>query len=298
MNLNISQQKKEATCKHGLGFETALALAGRGARIIIADKNDATESIRKIQEETNNKNLTYKYVDLSSLTSIRKFAKEINEEESRLDILINNAGASGFRNKFTEDGLQLGIQVNHFGPFLLTHLLIDLLKKSAPSRIIFVSSICAFLNNLKIENLNSKSEMMFDACAEVCLYGNTKLMNVITANILGDKLREYGVTTYSVHPGLVNTPIYRNFKGENALHLWKFFMYRILLPLYGKTPCEGAQTQIECALSRELEKETGKYYIDCRPFFFPWKVANKEFCQELWKKSEELVHLQESEKIL
>lgn len=112
----------------GIGFETALALAGRGARIVIADKNDATESIRKIAEETSNKNITYKHLDLSSLTSVRKFAKEINEEEPRLDILINNAGASGLGDQITEDGLQIGMQVNHFGPFLLTHLLIGNIK--------------------------------------------------------------------------------------------------------------------------------------------------------------------------
>ncbi|KAK9738403.1 short chain dehydrogenase [Popillia japonica] len=282
----------------GIGFETALALAGRGARIVIADKNDATESIRKIAEETSNKNITYKHLDLSSLTSVRKFAKEINKEEPRLDILINNAGASGLGDQLTEDGLQIGMQVNHFGPFLLTHLLIDLLKKSAPSRIIFVSSLCAFFNNLKIENLNSKTRMIFDVCAESWLYGNTKLMNVITAKILGDKLGEFGVTTYSLHPGVVNTPIYRNFSGENALYLWKFFLYTILLPLYGKTPREGAQTTIECALSKEFGKQTGKYYMDCRPFLLPWEVADKKFCAELWRKSEELVQLQESEKIL
>ncbi|KRT79804.1 dehydrogenase, partial [Oryctes borbonicus] len=93
----------------GLGFQTALALAGRGARIIIADKDDATESMKTIAKETNNENLVYKHVDLSSLSSIRRFAKEINEEETRLDILINNAGASGLRNEFTEDGLNLNM---------------------------------------------------------------------------------------------------------------------------------------------------------------------------------------------
>lgn len=101
-------------------------MAGRGARIIIADKNDGNESIRQIADTTGNRKLTYKYVDLSSLTSVRKFAREVNEEEDRIDILINNAGGGGFRDKYTKDGLQLAMQVNHFGPFLLTHLLIGL----------------------------------------------------------------------------------------------------------------------------------------------------------------------------
>ena len=107
-----------------MGYQTALMLAGRGAKIIIVDRNDCTESVRKIKEITNNANVTSKFLELSSLDSIRKLAKEINEEEERLDILINNAGVLASYDHLSEDGLELQMQINHFGPFLLTHLLI------------------------------------------------------------------------------------------------------------------------------------------------------------------------------
>ncbi|KAI4457685.1 phosphatidylinositol-glycan biosynthesis class f protein-related [Holotrichia oblita] len=107
----------------GIGYQTALTLAGRGARVLIADKNEATESVRKIIEETGNKNVSYINLDLASLASVRHFAKKINAEETQLDILINNAGIGALCDYLTDDGLQITMQVNHFGPFLLTHLL-------------------------------------------------------------------------------------------------------------------------------------------------------------------------------
>lgn len=107
----------------GIGFETALNLATRGCRVIIADVEDGEETKQKIIRLTHNPNITYKHLDLASFSSIRKFAKEIYETESRLDILINNAGINALTTKVTEDGLNLGMQVNYYGPFLLTHLL-------------------------------------------------------------------------------------------------------------------------------------------------------------------------------
>lgn len=274
----------------GIGYETALALAARGGRIIIADKDDATESINKIIAETNNKNIVYKHLNLSSLASVRNFAKEINEEEDRLDILINNAGIAIW-NTFSEDGLQTVMQTNHFGPFLLTHLLIDLLKKSAPSRVIFVSSILAFINNVSVRNLN---KMPFRGLG---VYSNSKMMNIITANIFAQKLHGTGVTSNSLYPGTASTPIFQKIGGVKSDSLWKIIIYKILLPLYGKTPWEAAQTPIECALSRELETVSGKYFVECKPFIQPRKASNVDMCMKLWEKSEELVHLSEAEKL-
>lgn len=91
--------------------------------MIIADKDNCDESVEKIVKQTNNKNVLGKHLDLASLETVREFAKEINETEDRLDILINNAGTAGLGNSFTKDGLHIGMQVNYFGPFLLTHLL-------------------------------------------------------------------------------------------------------------------------------------------------------------------------------
>ncbi|XP_022918242.2 retinol dehydrogenase 11-like [Onthophagus taurus] len=272
----------------GLGYQTALALAGRGAKVIIADCNDSTESRRKIIEKTGNPNVISKKFDLLSLESIRSFAKEINAEESRLDILINNAGTAQTLG-FSKDGLAGHMQVNNFGGFLLTHLLIDLLKKSAPSRIIFISSALAFFNNLTIKNLNETISNDYFS------YGNTKLCNIIISNGFAQKLLGSGVTSNAVHPGAVKTPIFDVFLTQfNFFFGW---IWTLIMRFVGKDAFEGAQCQIHCALSKRLENVTGKYFIDCREFFQPFGIGNKAFCNEIWNKCEELVKLKPEEKL-
>ncbi|KRT79812.1 hypothetical protein AMK59_8254, partial [Oryctes borbonicus] len=173
----------------------------------------------------------------------------------------------------------------------------DLLKKSSPSRIIFVSSLVAFLTNLTIENLNQHPKPKFYFFSPLLHYGNSKLMNAITANILGKKMRGTGVTTYSLHPGVVNTAIYRVFCEKNKFDVLKMCLYYFLLPVYGKTVWEGAQTQINCALSKEIENVTGKYYLDCIEFLPPWTPFSEDYRMELWRETERLVRLEEAEKI-
>jgi retinol dehydrogenase-12 len=127
----------------GIGYETALDLAKRNARIILAcrDPKRAQEAVDKIKTESKNENVEFEQLDLASMKSIRDFSDRINKKLTKLDILINNAGLSGDGPiKKTEDGFEMVFGVNHLGPFLLTNLLLDLLKKSAPSRIINVAS--------------------------------------------------------------------------------------------------------------------------------------------------------------
>lgn len=118
----ILTQRQLMQCYPGIGFQTALALARQNHRIIMADKNDLTESKNKVIEDSCNDNIVTKCVDFTSLSSIRNFAQEVKEEE-RLDVLINNVGVFCLGKERTDDGLQATMQVNHFGPFLLTHLL-------------------------------------------------------------------------------------------------------------------------------------------------------------------------------
>lgn len=108
----------------GIGYQTALALAGRGCRVIIADRENCDQSKERIIKETGNRNIVVKKFDLAYLDSVRELAKDLNATEERLDILINNAGTSGLGHRVTKDGLHMGMQVNHFGGFLLTHLLV------------------------------------------------------------------------------------------------------------------------------------------------------------------------------
>lgn len=114
-----------------MGYNTALDLAKREARVIITseDKADLIWAKNEIIQKTKNKNIIAKHLDMSSLDNIRRFARDILNSEERLDVLINNVGVAGAENKFTQDGLLLGLQINYFGPFLLTHLLLGTFNK-------------------------------------------------------------------------------------------------------------------------------------------------------------------------
>ncbi|CAH0555460.1 unnamed protein product [Brassicogethes aeneus] len=282
---------------HGIGYETALSLASRGCRVIIADKCDGAKAVNKIIEYTNNEEVLTKHLDLSSLQSVRKFAKEINDTESRLDILINNAGVGLAGSKHTDDGLQKTMQVNHFGPFLLTHLLTDLLKKSAPSRIIFVSSALAFCSYLSLANLNPPKEQKLTMIGSSFVYGNSKLCNIITANGFAEKLKDSGVTSNSLHPGLVITHIYKKSAKILGWQTVENIFRATILYFYGKNVEEGAQTTIHLAVSNKMKEVTGKHFWDCRAFPMPPGTWNQQFCNDIWEESEKLVNLKETEKI-
>ncbi|XP_022915830.2 retinol dehydrogenase 12-like [Onthophagus taurus] len=279
----------------GIGFQTAMALAGRGAKVIIGDVVNSDDSVKQIISETNNPNVRGKHLDLASLDSVRKFCKEIYEEEDRLDILINNAGVGGAPLGHTSDGIQIHMQINYFGHFLLTHLLIGLLKRNK-SRIIFVSSIAAFKHNLSLETLNNPTVFKQDLKTHFTIYGNSKLCELIASNIFAEKLKNTTITSNALYPGTVNTPIIHNTGGVDAFKYSKMFA-KFCLFVGGKTPYEGAQTQINCALSRDLDGVSGKYFVDCKPFYQPRLARDKEFCKQLWDESERLVKLKPEEKI-
>ncbi|KAG5898752.1 hypothetical protein JTB14_010962 [Gonioctena quinquepunctata] len=281
----------------GIGFETAVVLASRGCRVIIADRNDSSKAKAKIVSITNNTNIETKLLDLTSLQSVRKFAKDINATEERLDILINNAGVTNFGNKHTDDGLHATMQINHFGPFLLTHLLADLLKKSAPSRIIFVSSALAFCSNLTSENLNQRKGHPLTLLRTSLIYANSKLANVIAANGFAERLKEYGVTSNSLHPGLINTNLFLWSTKHIGLDTLVKLFSSIVLPIYGKNTEEAAQTTIHVALSNQLKHVTGKHFWDCRVFPMPPGAWNEKFCNDIWEASENFVQLKPEEKL-
>jgi NAD(P)-dependent dehydrogenase (short-subunit alcohol dehydrogenase family) len=151
--------------------------------------------------ETGNENVFVHQLDLSSFQSIRNFADEINRTVSKIDVLIHNAGYANYLNKAVSvDGIEMTMATNHYGPFLLTHLLIDLLKKSAPSRIVVVASkthTLSFMNPLKKEHLNPV-DFMFPGF----LYGNSKYANFLFTFELARRLKEFNITVNCLHPGI------------------------------------------------------------------------------------------------
>ena len=191
----------------GIGKETALDLAKRGARVIMAcrDLKKGETALNDIVEKTGSKNVVLKQLDLASLKSVRTFAEDINQNEPHLHVLINNAGVMMIPELTkTEDGFEMQMGVNHLGHFLLTNLVVDLLKKSTPSRIVVVSSVAHWLmtKEMKFDNINS--EVSYD---KGDAYGQSKLANVLFVRELATRLKETGVTANSLHPGAVSTEL-------------------------------------------------------------------------------------------
>lgn len=192
----------------GIGFETAKDLAQRGACVILGCRNiEKGETAKeKIITCSGNKNIHLLKLDLESLTSVRAFVANVSQLTDRLDILINNAGQYGTEKKMTDDGLLLGMQINYFGPFLLTCLLLPLLVKSAPSRIINVSSMLYKYGVVNLDDLNMKNErnrLLF----KHKVYFNAKLCTMLMTTDLERRLKNTGVTANALHPGAVNTQI-------------------------------------------------------------------------------------------
>ncbi|KAJ8398457.1 hypothetical protein AAFF_G00427120 [Aldrovandia affinis] len=242
----------------GIGKETAKDMARRGARVVMAcrDLTRGEKAAGDIRQSTGNGSVVVRHLDLASLYSVRQFAKEYIAIEERLDILINNAGVMMCPKWLTEDGYEMQLAVNHLGHFLLTNLLLPKLKLSAPSRVVNVSSIAHRGGKIHFDDL------CFDKMpySSLVSYRQSKLANVLFSRELARRLKGTGVTSYSLHPGVIRTELSRH------VETW-FPMLKALLTapsiLLMKTPREGAQTSIYCAVTKGLEDKSGCYFSDC-----------------------------------
>nr|XP_020459543.1 retinol dehydrogenase 12-like [Monopterus albus] len=259
----------------GIGKETAIDLAKRGAKVIMAcrDMEKAEAAVKEVIEKSGSENVLCKKLDLSDIKSIREFAETINKEEPKVNILINNAGVMMCPYGKTADGFELQIGVNHMGHFLLTHLLIDLIKRSAPARIISVSSMAHSWSSINLEDINS--EKSYDKRKA---YAQSKLANILFTRSLAKRLEGTSVTTYSLHPGVIQTDLYRHLNGPQQ------FLMKIISP-FTKSSVQGAQTTIYCAVEPSLVKESGGYYSDCAPANCSADGKNDELAEKLWELS-------------
>ncbi|XP_050293675.1 retinol dehydrogenase 11-like [Anthonomus grandis grandis] len=264
----------------GIGYETAADLAKRGATVILACRNEekAKKAVQQLITETDNRHISYKLVDLSSMKSVRRFADDINNTLDRLDVLINNGGLHRIPGAgFTEDGLQPIMATNYFGHWLLTHLLMDLLKKSSPSRVVNVASVAGSLLPLKAKNLNGPGLTEHDP------YARSKLANVLFTIELAKRLQGTGVTTYSLHPGVILSEFTRNIPLRPVVNLG--------IRLFFKDVIEGAQTTIHCAVAKGIEKYSGENFHDCQKVGRYLFAKNPDLATAVWKKTEELLNI-------
>ncbi|CRK88201.1 CLUMA_CG001982, isoform A [Clunio marinus] len=271
----------------GIGKETARDLAKRGARIIMACRtmDTAYEARDEIIKQTGNENILIKKLDLSSQKSVRDFAAEIMKTEKRIDVLIHNAGyANTFHKAKSVDGIELSMATNHYGPFLLTHLLIDLLKKSAPCRIVVVAS-----GWYRLARLNLKKHLNQLDGLPGYLYYVSKSANIMFAMELAKRLQGTGITVNSLHPGVIDSGIWRNVPFPLSIGL------AILNYCLFKTVVEGAQTTIMLACSEELNDVTGKYFSDCKESELQPYVTNSEDHKRLWDESIKMIKLTDTD---
>lgn len=262
----------------GIGFETALELARRGAKVIVACRNHekGQTAVRRIIKRTNNNRIHYIHLDLTSLQSIRNFVDQFKSREAKLDVLINNAGAILTSRERTEDGILKDLQINYFGPFLLTVLLVPMLKKASPSRVVIVSS--------SWHKFGTVNELNSDRHGYIQAYANSKLCNIMFCKELSKRLEGTGVVVNSLNPGLVNTSLYRSSTALEKLR-------SLMLYAFFKTPEEGAQTSLYLAVDVECDQVTGKYFEDCKEARPSYKTDDEETRDKLWELSKDLVKL-------
>lgn len=224
-------------------------------------------------------------MDLSSQKSIRDFATDIIKTEQKLNVLIHNAGiALAFRSAISEDGVELTMATNHYGPFLLTHLLIDLLKKTPASRIVVVASELYKLASVNLNNLNPTTTK-----PSAYLYYVSKYANIYFTRELARRLEGTNVTANCLHPGMIDTGIWRNVPFPLN------YPMKLITRGFFKTPQQGAQTTIHLSVSEEVAKVSGQYFMDCKEHSLNAAASDMEKAKKLWEESAKIVKLTEND---
>jgi len=264
----------------GIGRITAHKLAGMGAQVVVIGRNPAraAETVAEIKRTTGNPQVEALVGDLSLMADVRRMTEEFRRRYDRLNVLVNNAGAVFFRYRLTPEGFETTLALNHLSHFLLTNLLLDQIKASAPARIINVSSLAhygAFLNpDALLEGRYARSWMA---------YGQTKLMNILFTHELARRLPD-GVAVNSLHPGLVATNFGRS-NGGIFRRMWDIF------ELIAVTPEDGAKTSIYLASSPEVAGVTGQYFVRCKPVRSSIASYDEQLARRQWEVSEKLTGL-------
>ena len=266
----------------GVGRAAATALAWQGYAVTIASRNPekCAAVAAELQQETGNQLVEPLGMDLGSLQSVRTAVQEFRRRHDRLDLLVNNAGISPSRRRETRDGFEATLGVNHLGHFLLTNLLLDLLVKSAPSRVISVSS-----NIYKQARLDFDDVQLRRGFSAMKAYANSKLANLLFTSELARRLAGTGVTVNAMTPGLVKTNI-----GQEEGRLYAFSK-RLADFFGGKTPEQGADTLVWLATSPDVATVNGQYFDRRKSVPLTEAAADEAAAERLWQVSEQLVGL-------
>lgn len=268
--------------REGIGKEAARVLALRGAHVILAcrNANKAGQAVNDIINATQNQNVEAMTLDLNSFASIRQFASDFQEKGLPLHVLINNAGIMACPFALTADGHESQFGVCHLGHFLLTGLLLPLLKANTPSRVVVLSSLAHKYGTDQVAHPYTDAATY----SRYTAYANAKLANLMFARVLAEKLRGSGVTCNAVHPGVIQTELTRS---DNCAKV----VFCLGRPFNKNIP-QGAATTVFAACHPTMDGVQGAYLIDCNEEW-PSKLArNDTIAQELWDVSEQMTGIQ------
>jgi NAD(P)-dependent dehydrogenase (short-subunit alcohol dehydrogenase family) len=258
----------------GIGKATVAGLAQRGATVVIAcrDVGKGKAALKEIAAKTGVSELHVMRLDLASLESVRSFAAAFTARFTRLDVLVENAGVMTQKRQLTADGFEMNFGVNHVGHFLLTELLLPLLKASAPSRIVVVSS-----------NMHSSGKIDFDDIAMEKSwsgsYPRSKLANMLFVRALAKRLGGTKVVVNGLHPGVISTDLARDYAAPIRLMAKWFF----------KSPEQGARTSLYLATAPEMAEISGRYFADAKEKRPGAAALDDVLAERLWTETERLV---------
>jgi retinol dehydrogenase-14 len=265
----------------GIGRATALGLARMGAHLAITgrDRGRTEDAAREIRAAGGGE-VDVLVADLSSQSEVRRLAEEVLHSLSRIDVLINNVGGYWDTRHVTVDGLERTFALNHLAPFLLTNLLLDKLKQSAPARVVTVSSNAHAAGRIDFGDL--QGERSYSGARA---YSQSKLANILFSYELARRLLATSVTANALHPGLVNT----SFGAEDPAGVQK-----LLVPLlrpFMKSPARGAATSIHLASAPDLQRVTGRYFANSKPTRSSKPSFDEAVAARLWQVGGDLVGL-------
>jgi NAD(P)-dependent dehydrogenase (short-subunit alcohol dehydrogenase family) len=282
--MNTTPNLRGKTClvtgaTSGIGKVTATALAAQGAEVVIigrnAPKTEATA--RQIRVQTGNDAVHFLLADFSDLSQVRALVAAYQKQFSRLDVLVNNAGAFFNARHVTPYGVEATFLVNHLAPFLLTNLLLETVQASAPARIVNVASDANAYGTLDLDDLTFR-RFYFGFQA----YARSKLANVLFTYELSRRLQGRGVTVNALHPGHVATDIFSTDFSIFGPALKK------LMSWFSLTPEQGADNSIYLASAPEVEGVTGKYFVQRQPAPSAPLSYDEKLARQLWEVSEKL----------
>lgn len=261
----------------GIGKATAIGLAKTGANVVIGcrDEKKAKAAVEEIKKASGNNDVEYLLIDLASLKSVRSAAEEFKKKHDRLHVLINNAAVFLRNREVTEDGLEKTFETNYLSHFLLTHLLLDTLKASAPARIINVASKHAGIK-VNFDDLQTTKNYSFMKAV-----GPTKLGMIMFTKELAKKLEGTGVTVNALHPGLAKSNILSDMSG----------FVKFIFTMLSTSPEKCAETSIYLATSPAVEKVSGNYFEKKKEVATGSNANSEADNKRLWDVSMQLAKL-------